>query len=341
MNRLDKVIPLLVTLTVGMSWCPVSLLLSQEPQGAVVIPYKGEKSDAAGSNSRTANNTKPRADVNSYIGPNGLYFVGEVSAKIVNCPIPMISHLSEKRWPEGYLSQTVITGTGFTTKAEATATCPATKLSVNVKIGSVTILYVDVDSATQITFGVQPDNDDPNEQAIIVVGAPPHTVTTTAQIVGCNLPKSESSSFDGWNGSVGKWQQTLISSTNDSSTTFAGRRVAEVDAGGGDDSCHVKGLPFHDPPGEPHLGGFFWIVRDDNTYGPDSIGYKPEAVTWYRAHNIIDCGFTKYQQMQMSCDLPTDATMHNYGSPPNTLGGAITANSVSSSRKGPPVSEAY
>jgi hypothetical protein len=276
-------------------------------------------------------------------GPPGMQQVAQSTAQVDSCQTPTITSVSPSPWTEGTPEFPTITGSGFITKNSATADCPATQLTVTVPIGTIAVPKMEVISATTIEFMVVPGKDDPTEMATITLENSQKSKPAQVNVVGCNVPTSEISTFLNWDGPTGKWQGTVSGSTNNANTNFSGRRVAESNAGSGSDSCYTKGIPFHVPYGNgPTMGGFFWIVRDNNTYGPDSIGYSSEAVQWYRAHNITPCGFVAHQQMQMECDLPSDSTLHDYASP-NTLGSDIdiNADTVTSFRASAPVQENY
>jgi hypothetical protein len=147
----------------------------------------------------------------------------------------------------------------------------------------------------------------------------------------CDVPKSETSVWDGWNpnpmlGSIGQWRQTLMPTTTD----FSGRSVKETSPGAGIDNCWYKGSAL---PRADMITGGTWTVNVGNTWGDDNVGWTPGAVAYYRAKARTPCGFTIYQQMTIfTC--PGDYV--NYG-PVNTLMGIIDefgTRSVCSSRVG-------
>ena len=78
--------------------------------------------------------------------------------------------LLPKTWFAGESYNITITGTGFTTPANATAACPVTPVVAKTSTGSVGLSGVTVVSPTQITATVMPDASDPTELAEITVG---------------------------------------------------------------------------------------------------------------------------------------------------------------------------
>jgi hypothetical protein len=121
-------------------------------------------------------------------GANGIVWKVTFPVKIVNCPKPSITSVSPSIWFAGKSYGNVkITGTGFTTTEKATASCPATTVTIAAADGSaVPIGNVTVDSKTKITLsGVAPPASDPTQSATITAGTSPNTGTfNTAQILG-------------------------------------------------------------------------------------------------------------------------------------------------------------
>ena len=111
-----------------------------------------------------------------------------VPVQIVGCPPPTITAVSPSIWFAGKTYDNVkITGTGFTTTDKATASCPATTVTIAAADGSaVPIGNVNVDSKTKITLtGVAPPASDPTQSATVTAGTSPNTGTfNTAQILG-------------------------------------------------------------------------------------------------------------------------------------------------------------
>ena len=146
----------------------------------------------------------------------------------------------------------------------------------------------------------------------------------------CDVPDGELTAWDGWGAefpytTVGLWKQTLLSGTG---ASFAGLTVKEMDAGGALDTCWFPGSAVAKQTG---LSQGSWEVQDDNTWGPDGVGWPPQSVNYYQLlHPRAPCGFTFHQQMQIGC---YDGSQHNYG-PVNTLEGIIGENDVTSIRAG-------
>ena len=115
-----------------------------------------------------------------------------VPVQIVNCDVPTISSISPSTWFAGRTYNPVtITGTNFTTTANATAACPVTAVNITAADNSVVpIANVSVDSDKKITLaGVTPPASDPTETATVTVGAAPNTansanLATQPQILG-------------------------------------------------------------------------------------------------------------------------------------------------------------
>jgi hypothetical protein len=141
---------------------------------------------------------------------------------------------------------------------------------------------------------------------------------------GCPVPTGETTAFDGWDATVGKWKQTV---TAPAGTNLSGRVVREANAGSGVDTCHFTGsaiAPFNT------ITGGTWTVNADNTWGDDFVGWFPGAVTYYRNNGRAPCGTSFLQQMTMMC---SDNSFKNYG-PVNTLKGSFTTRTVTSGRAG-------
>jgi hypothetical protein len=273
---------------------------------------------------------------------NAPYFpinLATASAQYTPCSKPAITSLLPKTWFAGESYNVTITGTGFTTSANATASCPVNTVTVTTPSGAVVgVSIVSVVSATQITASVVPPVGEVNETATITVSGTP-AATTTVDIVGCFIPTTETTAFQGWDTAesqptVGLWEQTVSDTNGDS---FSGATVQEVDAGGGVDTCYFydPNLPNNAPM--TSITGGSWTNGDNNTWGPDKVGYTAAGVAYYRANKKVPCGFTVYQQMQIQC---ADGNWYNYGNV-NTLQGNITATTVTSKRAGGTATRRY
>jgi len=256
---------------------------------------------------------------------------------IAPCLVPQITSVSPNTWVGGKKYDGVtVTGTGFTTSSAATSTCPATTLRFSTGTGKAQLANVNVVSSTSITFTVTSMPDDMSETLTLTAsGTPP--ATATAQVTGCVLPYPERTAFNGWDGTLGKWKQTILMPTD---INFSGVSIQEAASGVGTDSCWFEHSLYHPftsiTPEAP------WTVNWDNTWGDDSVGWNPESVTFYRALNRAPCGATFYQQMTMAC-LNSDGTTYTYKDygPVNTLGAGITATTVSSTRAGQTQTRSY
>ena len=106
-------------------------------------------------------------------GPSGTTASEQATVQIVPapCSVPTIASISPNVWVAGKTSGTVaITGTGFTTTAAATASCPATTATVSTPDGSVvTVSGLNVASATSITLKVAPAANALTEGATLAV----------------------------------------------------------------------------------------------------------------------------------------------------------------------------
>jgi hypothetical protein len=103
------------------------------------------------------------------------------------------------------------------------------------------------------------------------------------------------------------------------------------------DTCYFydPNLPNNAPM--TSITGGSWTNGDNNTWGPDKVGYTAAGVAYYRANKKVPCGFTVYQQMQIQC---ADGNWYNYGNV-NTLQGNITATTVTSKRAGGTATRRY
>ena len=179
------------------------------------------------------------------------------------------------------------------------------------------------DDGTTVTFGELPNKNDPSETVTVAIASGSRVATTSAQVIGCNLPAAESTKFENWSGQLGNWIQTLSGSRSENgSTQFAGRVVLETDAGeGGSDSCYQNGLPFHNSGfvwvngGTIHPTAVWIVMRDNNTWSPDSVGYSEEEIQFLRKNQLVPCGYTAHQLLTMRCNFEGDNFPPPYGSP--------------------------
>lgn len=140
------------------------------------------------------------------------------------------------------------------------------------------------------------------------------------------------------------WEQTL--SPDSPSGEFAGRSVYEVPGTGrGSDTCWFtksKYAPF------TSVTGGQWSVTANSMWGYDWVGWSLAAVRYYRSNKRVPCGNRAMQQMivdaafspnnpsgygQYTLPNGTNVFAVSYGNV-NTLGGDITATTVTSTRAG-------
>lgn len=156
---------------------------------------------------------------------------------------------------------------------------------------------------------------------IIIVGCelacdPPDT---------CDTPTGETTVSVGWASSIGlptihMWTQTLTPGTGH----FGGRFVHERGDGTPIDNCFFPNQEFLPAA----VGNTSWLVASDNRWGPDFVGFEPDAVDFYRRNGRAPCGYELHQIMDYLCPFgPTDYQT-------NTLTATITSTTVSSSRNG-------
>jgi hypothetical protein len=162
-------------------------------------------------------------------------------------------------------------------------------------------------------------------------------------------PDHETTAFEKWSPefpTVGEWKQTLVPPSSDPTFDFSGESVQEQVGGAGEDTCHVDTSPF--PPRLTITGGppDGWPVKSGNVWEPDQVGWKPDAVTYYRNHRSTtlefsgSCSFTIQQQMTIKA--PSDDTTSNnmYGAV-NALRGTIEYAQVISERAGMSMTETW
>jgi len=116
----------------------------------------------------------------------------------LGCPQPTIASISSSTWIVGQTYNVTITGTGFTTTANATSSCPVNTVTVTTPSGAIVALSnISVVSKTQITATVAPPIGETTETATVTVSGTP-AATTTAQIIGCPSPTITSISPSTW-----------------------------------------------------------------------------------------------------------------------------------------------
>jgi hypothetical protein len=91
------------------------------------------------------------------------------------CPTPALdaeSPLSPSTWVPGQTYQITVKGTGFTTAAQATKSCPATVITIDVRTGTVTLSDMKVLNSTTITATIKTSEDMPGQAAHINLWGP-------------------------------------------------------------------------------------------------------------------------------------------------------------------------
>lgn len=147
---------------------------------------------------------------------------------------------------------------------------------------------------------------------------------------GCLTPSNEYTAAVGvYNTSETTFTQTIYDSAGDS---FSGQSVQESNAAPAVDTCWFQGSSFAKVTG---VSGGTWTVSGGNTWGYDGVGWIPDSVPYYRTnapkHGIgIPCGFTMYQQMQISC--PSGNWVTYTPSSGNKLTGTIDSTDVENCR---------
>ncbi len=99
-------------------------------------------------------------------------YTGTGTAQIVaSCPTTVFASVLPRTWFAGESYPLTITGTGFITAANATASCPVTPVSLVTQSGvSASLSNITVVSPTQITATVTPDASDPTSIVAVEVG---------------------------------------------------------------------------------------------------------------------------------------------------------------------------
>lgn len=148
----------------------------------------------------------------------------------------------------------------------------------------------------------------------------------------CTIPEGENTSFGGWDllGTKGKWFMILKPSLS----KWEGRKIYEetvLPENPNADTCHFPGSPHPKFNKVTNTPDQFWLVRDTNEWGPDTIGYSSEAVIFYRAvtPTRVPCGTRFGQKMFINC--PNGKVQYRGDI---TIGADIGATTVSSTRDG-------
>ncbi len=108
------------------------------------------------------------------------------------------------------------------------------------------------------------------------------------------IPSGETHTGTHWVDTRAQFTAVLDPSTKQ----FNGRTVTESGSPGGSDTCHDPGSP-----AVPFIGptGGSWSVGSSNQYGPDSIGWYPIAVAYYRSQpGRVPCNALWQQVMSIN-----------------------------------------
>ena len=165
-----------------------------------------------------------------------------------------------------------------------------------------------------------------------VVDGPTWTALHAAAPGNHGVPTGETTATHGWGTGIWatahQWRQRLTPTNR----RFDSCQVTEVDAGGGTDSCHFAGSTFAPFTA---LSGGTWPVGASNFWGDDTVGWKTNAVTYYRAQGRAPCGFSLNQSMRVV------RSGGNVAYKANVLSAQIGVTTVSSNRDGHPVSKTW
>lgn len=119
-------------------------------------------------------------------------------------------------------------------------------------------------------------------------------------VVQCQNPSGETTTSGGWADSDGlptvhRWNVTLTPSN----ISFVGRSVIEQSPGGGQDNCWFQGSQL-DP--NTSVTGTIWPIVAGNQFEfPDSVGWLPDAVNYYRQQGRAPCTASFQQVMSIDC----------------------------------------
>jgi hypothetical protein len=80
---------------------------------------------------------------------------------------------------------------------------------------------------------------------------------------------------------------------------FGGRGIFEDDYAPADDGCYYQGSMIPEAQGVTGTSGY---LNASNGY-PDTIGWFPDAVNYYRQHEVTPCAATLYQRMFIWCNV--------------------------------------
>lgn len=140
----------------------------------------------------------------------------------------------------------------------------------------------------------------------IVMGWVLNDVVSASTVFFCDIPTGETIHSAGWdtiNPAVHKWYQTLQPPTR----LYGGRTVREFATGTPQDGCWVQNNVGLIPA---VLSGGSWEVDIGNNWGPDGVGWRTLAVTYYRSVGRAPCTATVPQKMGCLCTV--NLTYYSY-----------------------------
>jgi hypothetical protein len=251
--------------------------------------------------------------------PDICLLFGGIPVQIIGaCSTPKITSISPKTWFAGTSYPVTITGTGFTTSANATASCPVTPVAAKVASGSsASLTNVTVVSPTQITFTVEPGASDPTGNAAITVGSSSNggAVSVRTQILGNQIQwngqtisTTDGSTPPAQEAVVG--QQIALTTTTPATTAYDGSPISQLWTVGGTrianyapTTASASVTELTDADMQKSNVTFYWVY-------PGS----PIPVTYQY------CVIIKGANPILQCSLPTDANFNISG------GGTIAIN---------------
>jgi hypothetical protein len=131
-------------------------------------------------------------------------------------------------------------------------------------------------------------------QALIVL-------SITRQVIRnptCPIPTGEVTQPGSWRDAYGEpgefdWHQTLLGGV------FTNRAVMELDPGGGTDTCYFEQSQI---AWSGRVSGGYWTTTPGGTWGPDAVGWKLNAILYYRRENKAPCSAIFDQLMLIECN---------------------------------------
>jgi len=218
------------------------------------------------------------------------------------CLVPTIASISPRTWFAGESYDITITGTGFTTQANATTSCPTTPVVARAASGSsVSLSGVTVVSPTEITATVEPGIDDPTGVAAITVGSSSTgQQTVRTQILGNQIQ---------WNGST---ISTTDGSTPPTQTAVVGQQIALTTTTPATTAYDGPTLTPTWTVGGTNIGGYT-ASTSGASVTPTTLNQSSLTTYWPYAGNNIPVTYQYCANIQganpvLQCSLPANAT---------------------------------